>query len=553
MVLINQILEGVPAAVMPLIEDVHDESWPAVIEAIRTGMADKFVSRVFNQFGPKAFLELLRNAIAQLGKSGMEARQHRLETYEGLAAASMRLYGADDERTLTVRAFVFETSWTTYENPVAAASALYKRIENHAPALKGQVALVLGHAHLMERSYPAAYEAYRVTAKSAEGLLKNAVDRRVLANLLYLGRYREAHEMADSVLKKPGTPFAGGDVVMSAPSKVESACDELKSTLDWCKSTTPEWIRGLGALSAALQNAGQDASDVSAWFVESLDALEEVKDVEAELGTVLRQLMERGAIQSAVEVSSRLADFADQSTVEGLWAKFNHAALSAQTGIEAALEHQQVFAAKLLALSVKDGSRAYVSHARMLLDNGQSERALEAIEHVEITPDIASGVALVKDCALLATGDAQARERLLTGLNNLKEAGRLVSEDGEYLVGILVGEALGRGDRSAIDLQATFLDAVARQFGEGPPVWTESVNMAGVHAQMGEAQRAVDILKFVISKQVESFGPRYADAIRTRLMLAQVLDSMGDTAGAAKERLEVSQAGVPMEWEPVNL
>jgi len=37
------------------------------------------------------------------------------------------------------------------------------------------------------------------------------------------------------------------------------------------------------------------------------------------------------------------------------------------------------------------------------------------------------------------------------------------------------------------------------------------------------------------------------------LMLAQVLDSMGDTAGAAKERLEVSSAGTPMEWEPVNL
>jgi len=552
-VLIDQILEGVPAAVMPLIEDVHNESWAEVIEAIRSGKADKFVRRVFEQFGPKAFLELLRNAIAQLGKSGMEARQHRLETYEGLSQASMRLYGADDERTLTVRAFVFETSWTTYENPVAAASALFKRVETNAPALKGQVALVLGHAHLMERSYPAAHEAYRVAAKSAEGKLKNAVERRVLASLLYLGRYREAHEMAASVLSRPGAIFAGGDVVMSAPSKVESSCDELKSILDWCHATTPEWIRGLGGLASSLQDAGQDASEVHAWFIEALEALEDDKDVEAELGVILRQLMERGAIGSAVEVSGRLADFADQTTVEGLWAKFNHAALSAQSGVETAFDKQDEFADKLLDLSVKDGSRAYLSHARMLLDNGQAERALRALKHVVVEPEIESGVALVKDCALLFTGDAAARERLIAGMNGLKASGHLVSQDGEYLVGVLVGDAIGRGDRSAIDFQAAFLDAVARQFGEGPPVWTESVNMAGVHAQLGEPQRAVDILKFVISKQVESFGPQYADALRTRLMLAQVLDSMGDTAGAAKERLEVSSAGTPMEWEPVNL
>ena len=120
----DEILKGVPAAVMPLIEDVHHTDWPGVLAALKAGGADAFVSRVFEQYGPKAFVELVRSVVGAQELPAAAKRDLRLNSYEAIAQAAVRLYGADDSRTLGIRVVVLEQTWTTYENPVVAASAL---------------------------------------------------------------------------------------------------------------------------------------------------------------------------------------------------------------------------------------------------------------------------------------------------------------------------------------------------------------------------------------------------------------------------------------------
>lgn len=551
--MLQEVLSGSPGSVMPLIEDVHHAEWRGVVEALRGGDADLFVRRVFEQFGPRAFVELLRRAIGALEVGGMEGRQLRLEAFEGLAQACMRLYGADDERTLSVRAYVFEMSWTTYENPVVAASAMYKRVQKNAPSLGGLLAKVLGHAYLSERQYERALESYRIALKTADEAEKAAIERRELTCLIYLGRFREARELSRSVLARRGAVFSGGDVVTSAPSKVEAAGDELRSILDWAGPASAELARGLGVLSERLGAEGRVSDELDAWFEDVLEAVR-VRDKDgAELNAVMRQALERGAPKTALAASAKLKELVDPATVAGQWVRFNHGALLAQQeGFDEAFEMQAASASALKAMAPAEGSRAYVSHARMLLDQGQAQRALDALDEVEADAELVPVVSSVRDAASLMLGDEAARKRVMGRFIALNQAGELASQEGEYLVGLLVQDALGRGDETALELQRGFLEAVRARFEGGPPVWMERVNLAGLHAQFGQLKEAAEMLRSVVADQEKNFGPKYADAILTRTMLAQVLEQLGDTKGAAEQRALVESAGAPMAWEPVK-
>ncbi|MEZ4460268.1 MAG: hypothetical protein R3E66_11185 [bacterium] len=549
----DDILKGVPAAVMPLIEDVHHAEWPAVLAALKAGSADAFVGRVFEQYGPKAFIELLRSVVGTQELPVVAKRDLRLNSYEAIAQAAVRLYGADDSRTLGIRVAVLEQTWTTYENPVVAASALFKRVVQNTPEHKAQVARILGHAYLMERHYDRALESYTQALADADAGLKGAIERRRIACFFYLGRYSDAREAAKDVLKVRGALFAGGDVVMSAPSPVEAACDELKSILDWCDATKPEWIRGLGVLAEAVDKQGAPSVSLWSWFESALTALEGRDHSHEDMEVVLRQLMERDAKKAALSPAKWIADHAGDD-VRGQWARFNYGVLVAQShGFEVAFEMQHTAAEALRALSPEDGSRAYMSHARMLLENGRAEEALSALEHVIETDETRSLIMLVRDCAKLELGDDNARASLMKGLDNLEKHDRLASPEGEFLVGVLVGDALQRGDAIALDIQKRFAEAVNDRFDGGPPSWMELVNLAGVHAQLGQMSEASAILHHVILAQEAAFGPRYDMALQTRAMLAEVLDSAGDAAGAAEQRAAIASAGAPMSWEPVKL
>lgn len=541
--MLKDVLSGAPAAVMPLIEDVHHAEWRATLDAMRQGQADGFVRRVFEQFGPRAFTELLRNAVMQQGVSGPEGRVFRLEVYESLQQAAMRLYGAEDERTLAVHVFLVEQTWTSYENPVAAVSAVFKRVEKHAPALMAQVALILGHAYLVERVYDRALEAYRTAVKVAAH--RPAAERRMVACLLYLGRFREARELSIEVLKSRGALLGSSDVLGAAPSRVERAVDELRSILDWCTTTSAEWVRGLGVLAWELRQAGRPSAEVETWFEASLGAT-------PELDVVQRQALERGAMWVAYKVSQKVVEHADPTTVAGQWTRFNHGVLLAETGdFDAAFELQRDAAGALESLSPQDGERAFLSHARMLASQERADAALDALGHVQDT-QLQAIAAQTRDRALLLKGDGDARARLLAHMNRLHGAQQLATPEGEDLVGVLVGDAIGRGDRSAVELQRTFMGAVHERFGHGPPVWMERINLAGVHAQLGDLLEAERILRDVIRDQEAQFGANYADLLRTRGMLAQLLDQKGDAAGAKEQRDAIAAAGTPVAWEEVR-
>jgi hypothetical protein len=77
-------------------------------------------------------------------------------------------------------------------------------------------------------------------------------------------------------------------------------------------------------------------------------------------------------------------------------------------------------------------------------------------------------------------------------------------------------------------VQQALLDAVRAQARwDEPSIWLEEHNLAITHAELGDHERAGEMLRGVAEKQEQAFGPAETSVLRTKRALARSLRALG--------------------------
>ncbi len=326
---------------------------------------------------------------------------------------------------------------------------------------------------------------------AAEHYSRLAEDRRALAGaLMHQRRWDEAFAILDDVLEDRGARGSELAVTRSGSDVQVSAIDEACTIAGWATPTVPEWVRALGVMWAAFRGepVGEELQER---FVAGLEALKSVDDFEV----VIRQARERDCL-AAMTLAAQIGclQFRDDSWIHSVQGN-----LARDAGDHAtALESYRRSAELLDAIGSPDRAFAWMNVGDAAAIAGDDAAADAAFARAG---QLAEGDDLMKLDYFIARSlrerdPAAARARALAVFEQLARDPNQLAETelGFAATELALGLLLATRDRGALAVQQKLLDAKLALWGECPAVAMERHNLGTVHAQLGDAAKARELI-----------------------------------------------------------
>lgn len=309
------------------------------------------------------------------------------------------------------------------------------------------------------------------------------------------------------------------------------AMEELEQVSAWADESCGELARCYGSLAEVFAEEPRGAA-YQRTFDRLLAGLAEDDDPLDELRVVVDQTRQRGYFRAAW----RAARVAAEAVPDSGWAQVvaSHCARVVGDEVGAARHERLAAPLELDEEELADEDELWLQGAQAAADRGAHDdaeraldRALALASHEERLERRPIGV------RVLAARDPAA------GVRAALELHAELAQDRERLAEHHVGHAavelalkllLAVGDRRALAVQQTLVDAKLALWGECPSAWLERHNLGTVHAELGELAEARALIAPALAALEAQHGPEHGHVALARRSLARVDALLAGTA-----------------------